>query len=153
MNEIWSFISLFGSPEAGLILAIFLFLLWLWLRRKAKRPRLKGFLLLYISSLAAFLLLAFVIKTIWPIPRPCMPDVNCPSDPSFPSGHAGTAFIIAMAASFFIKKRTMLLLYSYAALIAISRLLLGVHTPFDVIGGALLAIAIVFLFNRKLYKS
>ncbi len=58
---------------------------------------------------------------------------------SFPSNHAANMFAIATVLSFFALrwKRTF---FGLAALIAYSRVYVGVHFPLDVIGGAILGI-------------
>ncbi len=61
-------------------------------------------------------------------------------DHSFPSGHAATSFACAvvLAAA---EPRLRVPLYALAALVAFSRLEVGLHFPLDVIGGAALGIA------------
>jgi undecaprenyl-diphosphatase len=58
---------------------------------------------------------------------------------SFPSGHAITGFALAFAVSS-VWPRTRLLMYSYAVLIIITRLVLLAHHPSDVIAGALIGV-------------
>jgi len=74
-------------------------------------------------------------------------------DSSFPSGHTLEAFAVAAALSFlFSKKKTVLLVYIWAVLVAYSRMALGVHYPSDVLAGMLIGTFIGFgvpwLFNR-----
>jgi undecaprenyl-diphosphatase len=56
-------------------------------------------------------------------------------DPSFPSDHAAAAFAIAVSV-FFVSRRVGGALLVVATLIALSRVLLGVHYPSDVLAGA-----------------
>jgi undecaprenyl-diphosphatase len=57
-------------------------------------------------------------------------------DPSFPSDHATAAFAIAVAVFFFHRRIGAVFLVAAAA-IAVSRVLLGMHYPTDVLVGAL----------------
>ncbi len=67
--------------------------------------------------------------------------VHVPGSASFPSGHAATSFacavILARAAP-----RLRFALYALAALIAWSRVYVGVHYPLDVVAGAALGVAV-----------
>ncbi len=58
---------------------------------------------------------------------------------SFPSGHAMTSFAVAFAVSA-IWPRLRLVMFSYAVIIVLSRLVLLAHHPSDVIGGALVGL-------------
>lgn len=70
-----------------------------------------------------------------------------PSNMSFPSGHAGTAFSTALAlhACFGISRWIVLPL---AVLVCFTRMYIGVHFPSDLIGGAFLASLNCFLFFK-----
>lgn len=60
---------------------------------------------------------------------------------SFPAGHAATAFAGALLLSW-VERRIAPALFGLAALIAISRVYVGVHYPTDVLGGAALGLAV-----------
>lgn len=62
---------------------------------------------------------------------------------SFPSGHAAYAFMAAFVLSAFFGRKY--LFFSAAALIAFSRVYIGVHYPSDVISGAALGMGIGYL--------
>lgn len=77
-------------------------------------------------------------------PRPPVDDparldavVALPSSPSFPSGHATTAFAAAAAAAVLMPRLRWMFL-GLAALVALSRVYLGVHFVLDILAGALL---------------
>jgi len=62
-----------------------------------------------------------------------------PAFESLPSGHATTAFALAFAVSAVWRKAT-LVMFVYAVLICISRVILLAHHPSDVVGGALMGV-------------
>jgi undecaprenyl-diphosphatase len=69
------------------------------------------------------------------------PLVRTPHDGSFPSGHAATSFAAATILSFAFP-RLAPFLFVLAALVAWSRVYVGVHYPLDIIGGAILGILV-----------
>ena len=74
-------------------------------------------------------------------PRPLM---HVPHDGSFPSGHAATSFACATVLSAFVP-RAARLFYLLALAIAYSRIYVGAHWVFDVVGGMVLGVAIALL--------
>jgi membrane-associated phospholipid phosphatase len=97
---------------------------------------------------AAFVLSSIAstsIKIVVDRPRPHdNPLIPLPSSASFPSGHATTAFAAAVALSLLVP-RTGWLAIPLAAVIAYSRVYLGVHYWSDVIAGALIGSAVAVL--------
>jgi undecaprenyl-diphosphatase len=81
----------------------------------------------------------------YPDPAPLIPN---PHTPSFPSGHAATSFACAATLARFAPRRVAVILYVLAALIAYSRVYVGVHYPLDVIGGAVLGLLIARALRR-----
>lgn len=78
--------------------------------------------------------------------------VGAQSDYSFPSGHTGCAFAVAVVMFMGLPKRYGIPAMILAFLIGFSRLYVGVHYPSDVIGGAIIgtciAIITYFVGNR-----
>jgi len=66
-------------------------------------------------------------------------------DPGFPSDHATGAFAMAMA--LWLYDRTIgAICFVLAAIVAFSRVYVGVHYPGDVVGGALIGIGVALVF-------
>src|SRR5215472_3884405 len=80
-------------------------------------------------------------------PRPCQIEPHCwskilpPDQFSFPSGHAMTAFSIALVISYFYPSLEGVLWF-LALNIAISRIVLGMHFLSDVLAGIVLGVAL-----------
>ncbi|MDC1068082.1 phosphatase PAP2 family protein [Candidatus Kapabacteria bacterium] len=77
--------------------------------------------------------------------------VNCGGGKSFPSAHATNNFFAASSLSFYFPKYKVIF-YSLAALVALSRVFVGVHYPIDIIVGSFLGITISLILT-KIYKS
>ena len=109
-----------------------------------RRP---GLVLLVLAADGIADLLARAIKGVVDVERPpfryAEPKalVHVPRDHSFPSGHAATSFACATMLAFAFP-RLAVPLYLFAAAIAYSRVYVGVHYPFDVVGGALVGISV-----------
>jgi undecaprenyl-diphosphatase len=71
-------------------------------------------------------------------PRPLVPT---PHTGSFPSGHSATAFACATVIAW-ASPRLALPAFVLAALVAWSRVYVGVHWPLDVLGGAALGVLV-----------
>ena len=75
---------------------------------------------------------------VYPDPRPL---VGVPHSGAFPSGHAAAAFAAATVIAY-ASRRLAVPAYVLAALVAWSRVYVGVHWPLDVIGGAVLGVLV-----------
>jgi len=67
---------------------------------------------------------------------------------SFPSGHATTMAAVAVVVTATFSGRWRAILLAAAALVAVSRVMLGVHYPSDVVGGMLIGGSIAWLIVR-----
>jgi undecaprenyl-diphosphatase len=91
--------------------------------------------------------LAGVLKAATQVERPPLrylhPKalISLPSGSSFPSGHTATSFACATVLSFFVP-RAAPAFYLLALAIGFSRIYVGVHWPLDVLGGAVLGVAV-----------
>lgn len=116
--------------------------------------RKKRFIILFsLSLLLTFLFGDLILKNIFMRHRP-IPILSCPIDFSFPSGHASVAFAAATILAYFDKNRRWFY-YLFAVLISYSRIYLGCHYFFDVIGGALVGYLIsqLLLFAPDTFPS
>lgn len=75
-------------------------------------------------------------------------------DPSFPSGHSSTSFMLATSLSLQYPKWYIITpIHLYAGTVAYSRMNLGVHYPSDVFGGALIGTGtayFIYKINKRL---
>ncbi len=110
-----------------------------------RRLRLSALIPLLLALLLATLAADQVLKPIVERQRPfaATPQVEViggrPQDSSFPSGHATNAFAAACVLSI-VGTEPAALWWLLAALIAYSRVYLGVHYPLDVLAGAVIGI-------------
>jgi membrane-associated phospholipid phosphatase len=118
----------------------------LWLRPR----RAPATALLAAGAFAVASLLSSGLKAATERARPPAGDlgvtalIDLPADGSFPSGHAATAFAAAGVVA--IRYPALRVpLAALAALIALSRVYLGVHYPLDVVAGAALGLAIAWV--------
>jgi len=126
-----------------------LILLWILLFwRAGRRGRIIAFLILLVIT-ASDQISAHVLKPLFARERPpyALDSVRLLVDTtrsfSFPSAHASNAFAVASFVSSFYR-HTKVFLYILAGLVAYSRVYVGVHFPLDMLGGAVLGLAIGF---------
>ena len=109
---------------------------------KDKKNRLCGSFVLIFGVIVTNLLL----KNIVARPRPfaeieaLIPLIAKPTDFSFPSGHTTASFAVALVMLRMLPKKIGIPAVVLAALVAFSRLYLGVHYPTDVLAGFVVAL-------------
>ena len=114
-----------------------------------------------LAAILVTLVATEILRYLIGLPRPCqaLPDVRlvafvgCPEDPAFPSGHASRAFGVATVLASRFPRRYGAAALAVAALIALSRVYLGVHWPLDVFAGGLLGIALGALLEAVSRRS
>jgi membrane-associated phospholipid phosphatase len=107
-----------------------------------------GIGLAYVSLLSSWL--NNVVKYLLAIPRPADPRLSIPyprPDPSFPSGHTQNAVANwGYLALRFRKRAVTVVAILLIVLMGLSRIVLGVHFPQDVVGGWLIGIFLLLAY-------
>jgi undecaprenyl-diphosphatase len=106
-----------------------------------------------IAILLSRVVITGLIHTFYHHPRPMVVLPITPFEPltadSFPSGHASALF--ALASAIWLQNRRWGLAYlACAVLNGLARIFIGVHWPFDILGGALIGVGSAWVVNRAL---
>ena len=147
LDELMLTVTRLGEETAFLVLALIFF----WCVDKKR-----GYLLMSVGFIGT---MANQFLKLWfRIPRPWMRDPEftileqareAASGYSFPSGHTtsavGTFGSIAVTSR---RKGTVVLCVTLAILVGLSRMYIGVHTPADVLAGAITSAALIVLLRR-----
>jgi len=142
----------FGYYFPYFLTVAFLLLLF---SKQFKGNKTKVFFTALISVILSRFVITEIIRFLYCRPRPFMAyavnrlveDTNC----SFPSGHAAFFFALAMAIYFYDKKWGAWF-FVVAILIALARVIAGVHYPADILVGAVIGVLsayAVFYFIKK----
>jgi undecaprenyl-diphosphatase len=75
-------------------------------------------------------------------------EVRTPSTSSFPSGHASSAFVAATLLTAWGGRRTAPMWFGLAAIVSVSRAYVRIHHASDVVGGAVLGLALGAIARR-----
>jgi len=153
-DAIFPFLTDLNKKPVALVLVG---ILWVLLVTKSGRHgRIAAFLILPAIALGDQLNSAF-LKFIIERPRPCLELANvhllvsCGSGFSFPSSHAVNNFSAAIVLAYFLPGWSWAF-FSFAGLIAFSRVYVGVHYPSDVVAGSVIGLAIggavIILFRQ-----
>ncbi len=143
---LWPFIT---DYDRYLPVRIVLVMVWLGLMIKGGKRGRTVALLLVLVIVCSDQLSSFVIKPMVQRPRPChVVDgvqvvehvhllVHCGGGKSFPSSHAVNNVAVATLFAFFYR-RWLWAFLSWAGIVALSRVAVGVHYPSDILGGAII---------------
>lgn len=147
LNELMLAVTTLGEETAFLVIALIVF--WCVDKKKGYYVMIVGFSGTIINQ---------ILKLACRVPRPWVLDPNftileqareAASGYSFPSGHTQTAVgTFGSIAVFAEKKWFRLTCILLAVLVGFSRMYIGVHTPADVLAGAICAVLLVFAFRR-----
>lgn len=129
------------------------FLLFLFFSKRSKKEKIIIFLVVSFSVILARGILVEIIRFFYHHPRPFIAhSVNqliSASGYSFPSGHAAFFFAFASAVYFHNKKLGFWFLGA-SIFISVARVIVGVHYPLDILGGAIIGLLASFLVFRFL---
>ena len=154
LNGFWEFITSFGDGGRFWIFLILVLLI-------PEKTRKAG-IVAACSLLLGFLITNVALKPLVDRMRPyefsdaIIPLGRLPRDASFPSGHTSASFACALIYVRMLPKKYGIPLVVLAALIALSRLYLGVHFPTDVLGGFLVALfssTVVYVCCQRLDRK
>jgi len=137
----WLLITVLGTPEIWLGIAIGLGIFYRWFMNPKRKKSFRPFLKVFAISLLLSFVLVVMVKDTFQVPRPCVGETLCEIGFSFPSGHAAAAFAGFTPLLLHLRKRY-LPLFIIPLFVAISRFALGFHTPLDILAGSLIGILI-----------
>ena len=140
-----------------LVYIIPIILLYLWFRKSNED---KKFSLFLFSSTLLAIIIAAVISVLYYHPRPFVIGlgtqlISHAPDSSFPSDHTSAMFGFAIPFLFFKRYKSGTVLVILASLVGFARVFVGVHFPFDIIGGFFVGVAatyILYIFRNTLFK-
>ncbi len=119
-----------------------------------KKIKLKSIVKIFTITLIAWGL-SKIIKIFCFSPRPFIELTNVKNllthgfNDSFPSGHTTFSFALATAIYFYTNHKIGLLFLLGATLIGLSRIVVGIHWPFDILAGAILGSGVSFIYFLK----
>lgn len=152
LDFIFSFITLFG--EETVFMAVGMIVFWCI-------DKFKGYYLLCVGFIGT--ILNQFLKIVCRVPRPWVKDPDftivesareAASGYSFPSGHTQTSVgLYGGIARITNNKFLRIAMIVLAALIALSRMYLGVHTPADVLVSVCIAIILIFIAHPVFKKA
>lgn len=152
LNELMLAITTLGEETAFLVIGLIVF--WCVDKRKGYYIMSVGFLGTMVNQ---------VLKLTFRIPRPWILDPNftileqareAATGYSFPSGHTQTAVgTFGSIAAFSQREGMRAVCITLAILVGFSRMYVGVHTPADVLVGALCALILIFALKKPMLQG
>lgn len=127
------------------------------LQKESNKKQNRLSLLYVLLSIAIGGLISYVMKKTFSEPRPYEVDtrivqLSVGGGYSLPSGHTTEAFASATALVFLFPRWIVAIpVFAWASLVAISRIYLGVHYPFDIFVGMFIGSSVAFLWYRLVF--
>ncbi|MEP6784898.1 MAG: phosphatase PAP2 family protein [Sphingomonadales bacterium] len=130
LSDAARFVSTFGDVGVRGIGIAIVFAALLWRQRWRSGA-------IYLVTVLTSIFGHTLAKVLWARPRPhLVPWLDDPHDMSFPSGHAaGSMVVLLLAAMLFDRLRLVPLAIALSLMIGLTRPMLGVHWPTDVVAG------------------
>lgn len=151
-NIVLDKVILYLAEYAIYVVPIILLILWF----TVKKQREALFLAFINCMFSWFVLTKLIISNIWFRPRPDLAMLNIKEvifhrpDYSFPSDHATALFALTFGLYLFGYKKAGHWFLALAILVSIARVAVGVHYPFDILGGIISAgIGTVIIYMAK----
>lgn len=146
--KFFKFITNFGDTTNVIIIGL---ISCIWTKNKYDR-------IFLASSLIFNTSFNYFVKNIFQRPRPLLHHLVYAGGYSFPSGHTTAATTLAIVLGFIVykntKKRQLPILFGIiAVLVMLSRIILHVHFPSDIVGGMLLATANTLLIKQIIFDT
>ena len=141
-------LAVFLAQWVVLSVPLLLLLFWVFGERRQRM-----IVLLATLSIVVALASNLLIRGLWFHPRPFMLELgqnflaHAPGA-SFPSDHASGMFAMGFALLLASLRKTALVMLALALLVGWARVYLGVHFPFDILGGCLVGLGSAWLVRR-----
>ncbi len=158
----WYYVTFLGDPRVWFSIAVIFFVARIYSKhRKARHFNWVGSFIIFSGfGMGAAFGVSEILKHIFQISRTCTEATNVYCGGigtlSFPSSHATIAFAVFVGIFYIIKQSygkkekqkayIWLWIFVVPVLVGLSRIMLGVHTPLDVVGGTATGIFISVLY-------
>lgn len=129
------------------------------LRKESNKKRSRMSLLYVLLSIGVAGLVSYIVKKSFSEPRPYEVDtriaqLSVGGGYSLPSGHTTEAFASAMALTLLFPRWYVFVpIFTWASVVGLSRVYLGVHYPFDIFVGMLIGSTVSFSFYTFLFRK
>ncbi|NDK08570.1 phosphatase PAP2 family protein [Candidatus Gracilibacteria bacterium] len=157
-NTIETIVGIFADAPIFFI-PVFLLVTWIILSCRKKTEEKENLLFIFYSCVLG-IIIALIIQQIIHFDRPENYIKNTGKlllshipDASFPSDHATVSFAFLTSLYFANYKKIFIMFLPFAIIMGLSRIIAGVHWPFDIITGTMIGITssvIIFKFVKKL---
>lgn len=150
-NTFFDQLMIFGAENLIWITAFLVIFLGVFGREKEHKALFLSISGAVISEILIFLIHLFIFE-----PRPFItlsinPLINIADSAGFPSVHTTLTAVPAFA-YFFVKSKWTPLFMFFLIWVGLARIYVGVHYPFDILGGILVGLISIFLSSKLLKK-